>query len=185
MRTKGKWKKAIITFLAIIIAVLVIYRIFWVLLATTAIISKDNSVDYYSSVDECITNALEKNISSTRSAVPTFPTVGHDRAHTLFSYENDNQYVEFFISSDEYHIWVFILNKKHINNEIEYSVADYKNSVQLQRDDWIEIGDFRYMTITNWDNQTYNGMKPEVIDVKIKTVNGQEQLYLLFVDTTK
>lgn len=185
--TKNKLKKTVIIVVTVIIAVLLIYRIVLMLLASNALMLGDKfkAVDYYSTVDECITASLEDNLASTGSAVPSFPTDGHDRAKTLFSYENDKQYAELFISSDEYHMWFFVLNKENMDNETRYSVADYKNSVELQRDEWIEIGDFRYMTVTDLDNQTYNGTEPKVTDVKIKTVNGQEQLYLLFVDTTK
>ena len=187
MKTKSKLRKVIIIVAFVIIAVLLIYRILLMLLTTTAVISGDKykAVDYYSTIDECITASLEKDLSSIRSAVSNFPTDGHDRYETLFSYENDKQYAEIFISDNEYDIWIYVLDKADDDGNILYCVSDCHNSVQLQRDEWRAIGDFRYMTVFDLENQTYDGIEPEVTKVRIKTVNGYENLYVLFVDVSK
>lgn len=184
MTKKSKIRNIVIIIITICFVVFLVYKMATVITASTVLLSGggEEAVYYYDTVDECILETSKRMYLREHLNDNDFPKSEFYRVKSLISCENDNNYAEIYIASDEQHLWFYLLNKSYNDNQIKYSVEDLRGSVEIQQSgEWNEIGDFAYMTLPNYNGETYYGKKPQVAEVTLKTAIGNKSLCLLLV----
>lgn len=109
----------------------------------------------------------------------------YEYKQSVFKTEDDNSYVEFFVSNDDYTVWCFLVDKKQFGDTTKYRTNYYENNVIHSQYDWSKINNECYYKVakSEEDIKNYNEVEPIVTEFEITTVNGKETLYLMVVDT--
>lgn len=171
--------RIILTVLAILFGLLLIYRLTMLLLAGSAV-AIGTPVDKnqpYNTIEECI-NAAARDIDDIN------PQEDYVIENLIYEYENDDYCYRFYLGNDDLTVSYFALQKIKENSSVKYFCDNYKVSVQYDSYEWYEIGDCHYRVMQSKnDIVRYNDVLPEVIDFTVDTVQGDETRYLLFSKT--
>lgn len=175
-------KKKVINILFLIVFVsAIIFLVFRIILFPVAfygvLYGEDIEDKLYSSASECIKDQIYINSKLYNDKT--------EYAKSIYIYENDKQYIEFFIDNED-SAWCYILDKNTNNDgKIEYSVNFSEYDIQYV-DTWRSKSNFKYNVIQDKEDiENYEGREPEVIEFQLNYNDEIRTYYLLFIAADK
>lgn len=104
---------------------------------------------------------------------------------SIYVYENDNQYIDFFIDNGD-STWCYILDKKTDDaGRIKYTVNFSEYDIQYV-DTWRNKSGFKYRIVQNKEDiDNCDGKKTDVIEFQLNYNDEIRTYYLLFIADDK
>lgn len=171
MKSKSK---SFITAISIVIGLYLIYRLIMLLFVgfTITFANPVTEKKLYDMPDECISAIVDEKLNSQS---------GDLIANSIYVYESENNYYQFYLADNNLTVSYFVLGKQEKNNSTKYFAESWSTSVQYDNDKWYIIGNCYYRMAESKDEiVNYNGVKPEITEFTIDTIQGKETMYLLF-----
>ncbi len=167
-------KRTALTIISVILVVYLIYRVFLSIFGISlTLFGEPKKTKYFDSPQNSIANQIE--IIRSSAIIEDF-----EKGETVYSYENAEFYIEFYISKDKTNLWLFLLNKETQNGIDKYCVCDYRDCVYLKKE-WTDIQNFRYCVVDDKDileNQASDNVI--ITEFQMEILNKTQTYWLLF-----
>lgn len=171
---KGKSKNNLLIAVCVVVGLYLVYKLIGLLFLgfTMTFGTPVDDKKLYDTPDECISAAVDNDLTFQYDSLT---------ANSLYVYESENYYYQFYLADDNHTVSYFVLGKQKKDNSTEYFSESWSTSVQYDYHKWYIIGDCYYRIAENeTEIDNYNEVEPEITEFTVNTVQGKETKYLLF-----